>query len=174
MKAIRLHARGGAEQLIYEEAPRPVLQPGDALVRVLACSTTRNELDDLVTGLGADQFIDYKSQRFDEMVSEVDMVLDTVGGETQDRSWKVLRTGGTLVSIAGESIKEPDPQLGVKGIFFIVKPHRMQLIGLGKLIDQEIIKPLIANVLPLEQAQEAFRQVSGHGVKGKVVLRVSH
>jgi len=310
MKAIRLHARGGAEQLIYEEAPRPVLQQGDALVRVLACSTTRNELDwdptytdqqgnsrlpaipghelcgvveslapgikdlaigdavygltsffrdgaaaeyiavdaadlapkpmsldpiqaaavplsaltawqalfdhgrllpgqkllvhgaaggvgafavqigrwlgvhviatadcdslDLVTGLGADQFIDYKSQRFDEMVSEVDLVLDTVGGETQDRSWKVLRTGGTLVSIAGESIKEPDPQLGMKGIFFIVKPHRMQLIGLGKLIDQEIIKPLIANVLPLEQAQEAFRQVSGHGVKGKVVLRVSH
>jgi len=309
MKAVRLHARGGVEQLIYEEAPLPVLQPGDALVRVLACSTTRNELDwdptytdqqgnsrlpaipghelcgivealapgvqdlavgdavyglasffrdgaaaeyiaihaadlapkpmsldaiqaaavplsaltawqalfdharllpgqkllvhgaaggvgsfavqigrwhgvhviatadcdslDLVTGLGADQFIDYKTQRFDEMASEVDVVLDTVGGETQERSWKVLRKGGTLVSIAGESIEQPDPALGVKGIFFIVKPNRMQLIELGRLIDQEIIKPLISSVLPLDQAREAFGQVAGHGVKGKVVLRIA-
>ena len=309
MKAVRLHARGGVEQLIYEEAPLPVLQPGDALVRVLACSTTRNELDwdptytdqqgnsrlpaipghelcgivealapgvqdlavgdavyglasffrdgaaaeyiaihaadlapkpmsldaiqaaavplsaltawqalfdharllpgqkllvhgaaggvgsfavqigrwhgvhviatadcdslDLVTGLGVDQFIDYKTQRFDEMASEVDVVLDTVGGETQERSWKVLRKGGTLVSIAGESIEQPDPALGVKGIFFIVKPNRMQLIELGRLIDQEIIKPLISSVLPLDQAREAFGQVAGHGVKGKVVLRIA-
>jgi NADPH:quinone reductase-like Zn-dependent oxidoreductase len=309
MKAIRLHHRGGPEQLVYEEAPKPVLQPGDALVKVLASATTRNELDwgptytdqqgnsrlpsipghelcgivesiapgvkdvavgdavygltsffrdgtaaeyiataatdlapkpvsldpiqaaavplaaltawqaffdhagllpgqkllvhgaaggvgtfavqigrwhgakviatadgdslDLVRSLGAAQAIDYKTRQFDDMVGEVDVVLDTVGGETQDRSWKVLKKGGILVSIAGESIRQPDAKYGVKGIFFIVKPDRMQLIGIGSLLDQGVIKPVIAAVLPLQQARQAFEQALGHGKQGKIVLNVN-
>jgi NADPH:quinone reductase-like Zn-dependent oxidoreductase len=305
MKAIRLHARGGAEQLVYEETPRPALRPGDALVRVLATSLTRNELDwgptytdeqgqsrlpsipghelcgvveevapgltevvpgeevygltsffrdgtaaelvavraadlapkprvmsaleaatvplagltawqalfdhgDLAAGqrvlvhgaaggvgsfavqlakwrgaqviggtsaanisfvkdLGAHEAIDYTASPFETATEPVDMILDTIGGEIQHRSWSLLKPGGVLVSIAGESIEVPRDR---RGLFFIVTADRRELIEIGKLIDQGDVKTVIAAIVPLERAREAFDELVQSNKRGKVVVSV--
>jgi NADPH:quinone reductase-like Zn-dependent oxidoreductase len=305
MKAIRLHTRGGAEQLVYEEAPQPALRPGDALVRVLASGLTRNELDwgptytdeegksrlpsipghelcgvveaitpgvteiapgDLVYGLtsffrdgtaaefvavraadlapkprvmsaleaatvplagltawqalfdhgavaagqrvlvhgaaggvgsfaiqlakwcgahvvggtsaanmsfvkdlGAHEVIDYAAGPFEATIKPVDMILDTIGGEIQRRSWSLLKPGGVLVSIAGESIEVPGDR---RGLFFIVKADRQELIKIGQLIDDGNVKTVIAAVVPLERMREAFGELVQPEKRGKVVVNI--
>jgi NADPH:quinone reductase-like Zn-dependent oxidoreductase len=297
MKAIRMHSRGGPELLVYEDAPKPALQPGDALVRVIATSITKTELTwdetyidcdgqpriptipghefsgvvdavtsdvaavkagDVVYGLssfcrngsaaeyiairssdlapkprtvsfeqaaalplagltawqalfdhaqlqkgqrvlihggvqlarwkgaeviatasaenhdflrelGASEVIDYTRERFEEKAKNVDVVLDTIGGETQQRSWGVLRRGGILISIVSPVSAEKAASLGVRSAFFIVEPNRSQLIELGRWIDAGTLRVIVGAVLPLEKAREAF--VSGH-VRGKIVLQV--
>jgi NADPH:quinone reductase-like Zn-dependent oxidoreductase len=126
----------------------------------------------LVRDLGADEVIDYTTQKFEEQTKDLDVILDTIGGETQQRSWSMLKRGGVLVSIAGESIQQPPPELGVKGIFFIVKTSREQLIQLGKLIDDGHIKTVVSTVLPLSQAKKAFQMAFFTGKHGKIVLQV--
>jgi NADPH:quinone reductase-like Zn-dependent oxidoreductase len=309
MKAIRLHARGGAEQLVYEEAPRPALRPGDALVRVLASGLTRNELDwgptytdeqgnsrlpsipghelcgvvetvaqgvtevapgdvaygltsffrdgtaaeyvavnaadlaprprvmsaveaatvplagltawqalfdhgDVAAGqrvlvhgaaggvgnfaiqlakwrgaqvigvtsaanisfvkdLGAQEAIDYAASPFETATKPVDMILDTIGGEIQRRSWSLLKPGGVLVSIAGEGIEVPSDVRDRRGLFFIVKADRQELIKIGQLIDDGRVKTVIAAVVSLERAREAFGQLLQPEKRGKVVVSVA-
>jgi NADPH:quinone reductase-like Zn-dependent oxidoreductase len=309
MKAIRLHARGGLEQLIFEEAPEPVLEAGDALVRVGACAITPKELSwdatfatrdgagrlptipghelsgvvaevapdvtevrvgdavygltdfwrdgaaaeyvavraadlaprpetlndaqaaavplsaltawqalfdhaglakgrrvlihgaaggvgtfavqlahllgarviatgaarnaDFLRELGADEVIDYTAVRFEDQVRDVDVALDTVGGDTMDRSWKVLRRGGVLVSVAGPPAADKAAAHGVRGVFFIVKPSRTQLIELARLIEAGKLRPVVEAIVPLEQARDAFeRGLNGHK-RGKLVLGVA-
>src|SRR5438105_11427161 len=276
MKAIRMHTQGGPELLAYEDAPKPALQPGDALVRVIATSITKTELtwdetytdcdgrpriptipghefagivdalapeaagvrvgdavyalssfcrngsaaefiairaadlapkphslnfeqaaavplagltawqalidhaqiekgervlihgaaggvgtyavqlaswkgaeviatastrdQDFLGELGAAEVIDYTHERFEEKVKDVDVVLDTVGGETQQRSWGVLRRGGILISIVSPVAAEKAASLGLRGAFFIVEPNRAQLIQLGELIDEGTLR----------------------------------
>jgi NADPH:quinone reductase-like Zn-dependent oxidoreductase len=308
MKAIRLHARGGAEQIVYEEAPFPKMQPGDALVKVLASGVTRNELDwgptytdeqgidrfpvipghelcgiveelspdvsdlkvgevvygltsffrngtaaqyvatraadlapkpatlsptraaavplsaltawqalfdhgglqagqkvlvhgaaggvgtfaiqiarwcgahvvgaghkvnlDLIARLGASYAIDYGAGPFERHVRDVDIILDTIGGEIQSRSWGLLRPGGIMISIAGESITIPPQYKDRQGVFFIVKASRPLLIEIGRLIDQGDVQPIIAAVLQLREAEAAFKSVLRRDKQGKVVLQV--
>jgi len=309
MKAIRMHSQGGPELLAYEDAPKPALQPGDALVRVIATSITKTELTwdetysdcdggpriptipghefaglvnaltpaaagvrvgdavyalssfcrdgsaaefiairaaDLapkphslnfeqaaavplagltawqalfdhgqiekgqrvlvhgaaggvgtyavqlanwkgaeviatasakdhkfISELGASDVIDYSRERFEEKVKDVDMVFDTVGGETQERSWGVLRRGGILISIVSPVADEKARSLGVRGAYFIVEPNRAQLIQLGQLIDIGEVRVVVGAVLQLASAREAFEQgLAGHK-PGKIVLQVA-
>jgi NADPH:quinone reductase-like Zn-dependent oxidoreductase len=309
MKAIRMHTRGGAELLAYEDAPKPALQPGDALVRVIATSITKTELtwDEayrdcdgrsriptipghefagivaalapeaagvrvgdavyalpsfcrdgsaaefiairaadlapkphslnfvqaaavplagltawqalfdraqiekgqrvLIHGaaggvgtyavqlanwkgaeviatasakdhnflgeLGASEVIDYTHEHFEEKVEDVDVVLDSVGGETQERSWGVLRRGGILISIVSPVRAEKAASPGLRGAFFIVEPNREQLIQLGHLIDKGTLCVVVGAVLPLASAREAFEQGSVAHKPGKNVLEVA-
>ena len=312
MKAIRLHGRGGPEQLVCEDSPAPTLEAGDALIRVHACSITRAELtwppvhtapdgstrpfiipghevsgvveavapgvrevkagdevyalvnfdrvggaaeyvavraadtapkpsslshveaaavplagltawqalfnqaglsegqsvlihgaaggvgtyavqfarlagarvigtarakdEGLLRELGADEVIDYTATRFENEVAGVDVVFDAVGGETLERSWRVLRRGGVLVTIASSEEAEPPDkraaEFGVRGVFFIVRPDRGRLIEMARLIDGGKVRPVIGSVFPLAGASEAFGQGMGGGRPGKVVLRV--
>ena len=309
MQAIRMHTQGGPELLAYEDAPQPVLQPGDALVRVIATSITKTELtwDEtyrdcdgrpriptipghefagivdslapeaagvsvgdavyalssfcrngsaaefiairaadlapkprslnfeqaaavplagltawqalfdhaqiekgarvLIHGaaggvgtyavqlakwkgaeviatasaedrnflgeLGASEVIDYTREHFEEKVKDVDVVLDAVGGETQERSWGVLRRGGILIGIVGPVAAEKAASLGLRAAFFIVEPNRAQLIQLGDLIDKGTLRVVVGAVLPLARAREAFeRGATGHK-RGKIVLQVA-
>ncbi|HEY6937197.1 MAG TPA: NADP-dependent oxidoreductase [Terriglobales bacterium] len=309
MKAIRLHKRGGPQELSYEEAPRPALRPGDALVRVYASGITLTELTwdetyqtedgasrlpsipghevsgiveevsagvpllkageevygltsfsrdgtaaelvavraedlapkprsldhehaaavplaaltswqglfdhaGLVKGqtvlihgaaggvgtyavqlarwhgarviataaardrstlqqLGADEVIDYMTDRFEDKAGPVDVVFDSVGGETRRRSWQILRPGGTLVSLTGP-IPENEPNgQNARGVFFIVKPSRSQLVGIAQLIDEGKLHVLLSEVLPLEQARKAFEQGTSVRKPGKIVLSVA-
>lgn len=105
---------------------------------------------------------DYRSRRFEDGAGEVDVVLDTVGGETLERSKRVLKAGGTLLSVATDGKATP--------YFFYVEGNRAgELTELARLIDGGLLRPIVGAVLPLEQAREAYR----HGVRrGKVVLRV--
>ncbi len=308
MKAFRLHARGGPEQLVYEDAPKPLPGPGDAIVRVYATAITRTELAwdqtyqnpdgspriptipghemsgviesvplgvkdlgpgdavygltdfprdgaaaeyvavrvanlalkprsighvpsaavtlsgltawqalfthaglqpgqkvlihggaggvgtfavqlahwkgaqvittsssanlDFLHSLGADQTVDYTKTRFEEVLSDVDVVLDGVGGDTVARSWGVLRPGGIMVSVV-QPIPENQPCAhNARGIFFIVEPDRDQLEEMAKLIDGGLLKTIVAGVYPLARARDAF-EVAGQGhTRGKIVLQV--
>jgi len=128
---------------------------------------------DFLGELGASEVIDYTRERFEEKVEDVDVVLDSVGGETQERSWSVLRRGGILVSLVSPVSAEKAASLGVRGAFFIVEPNRTQLIELGHLIDAGTLRVIVGAVLPLAKAREAFeRGLAGH-MRGKIVLQVA-
>src|SRR5262249_46643620 len=88
---------------------------------------------DFVRGLGADEVIDYQATRFEDVVRDIDLVFDTVGGETLERSWGVLKPGGTLVTIAASGDHTADERS--RAAFFIVQPSRSQLEEIAWLID---------------------------------------
>jgi NADPH:quinone reductase-like Zn-dependent oxidoreductase len=138
--------------------------------RVIATASAGNA--DFVRELGADEVIDYAKDKFEEVVKDIDLVLDTVGGDVFERSKLVLSPTGLLVTIV--EIVPPEDAGGPKReIFFIVEPNRVELIELGRLIDSGKVKTTIAEVFPLEQAEQAFeRGLAGH-VRGKIVLRIA-
>jgi NADPH:quinone reductase-like Zn-dependent oxidoreductase len=125
-----------------------------------------------VRDLGADMVIDHRAERFEDRVRDMDVVLDTVGRETQRRSWTVLRRGGTLVSIVEPPSQADATSRGVRGVHFIVEPDRDQLVRIAGLVDAGHLRPVIDAVFPLPRAREAFdRALHGHH-RGKIVLAV--
>ena len=139
--------------------------------RVSATASARHH--EFLRQLGVESVIDYRTTRFEEVLRDVDVVLDTIGGDTLERSWCVLRRGGTLVSVAAPPPPEPARDAGTRGIFFVVEPSRAQLVEIARLIDAGQIRPVLDAVLPLARAREAFeRGLAGH-VRGKIVLRVN-
>ena len=137
---------------------------------VIATASKRH--DAFLRDLGADKVLDYSSTRFEDAVRDVDAVLDTVGGETLDRSWGVLRPDGILVTIAGDAPEDVAAKYGVRAASILVQPNREQLVQIGRLIDAGTIRPIVAAVFPLSNAREAFAQgLAGHN-RGKLVLRV--
>ena len=123
--------------------------------------------------LGADEVIDYTAVRFEDEVRDLDVVLDTVGGDTLERSWRVLRPGGILVTIAGSAPADKASHYGVRGVDFIVKPNRSQLMEIARLIEAGQVRPIVEATFPLQQARDAYeRGLRGHN-RGKLVLQVS-
>ena len=122
--------------------------------------------------LGADEAIDYKSQRFEDVAKEVDAVLDPIGGETQQRSFSVLKKGGILVSI----VKQPDAKLvaekGVRGTVLLVHASATELEAIAKLIDAGDLKPCVTKTLPLAEAARAHELIHTGHTRGKIVLHV--
>lgn len=308
MKAVRLHAKGGAEQLVYEDAPKPTPAAGQALVRVHAAGITPTELDwnetykhpdgtprlpsipghdvsgtvealgpgatglavgdavyglidfpfdgscaeyvvapaaelalkprtldhttaaavplsaltawealfthaklrsgqrvllhgaaggvgafavqlahahgahvvttssarhfDFLRDLGADELIDYTLERFEDKVRDADVVLDTLGGDVQARSWQTLRPGGLLIAL-NAPVPNPLPRPDVRGQFFIVRPDRDGLTEIAHRLDAGTLKVFVDGVYPLAEAKQAFdRGRSGHA-RGKLVLTVA-
>lgn len=122
--------------------------------------------------LGVDELVDYTQVRFEDRVRDVDFVLDTVGGSTLERSWPLVRSGGTLVSIAADIPEERAAAQGIRGISILVKPDRAELIELARLVDTGVLRPVVDAVYPLSSAREAYeRGAAGHN-QGKIVLRV--
>lgn len=131
--------------------------------------------DDLefVRKLGADQAIDYKSQRFEEMVSDVDVVFDLIAGETQARSWGVLKRGGILVSTLGNPPPEPAEQHQVRAVGYLAHPSSAQLVEIGQLIDNGRVRPRVDTTYKLNQVSEAEqRQAEGH-IHSKLVVEIA-
>ena len=127
----------------------------------------------LLRELGADEVIDHASARFEDKVRGVDLVLDTVGGDTLERSWGVLRRGGVLVSTAGPAPGDTAARYGVRGVFFVVESNRPQLVQIGRLIDAGSLRPIVEAVFPLAEARQAYEQgLRGHA-RGKLVLQVT-
>ena len=122
--------------------------------------------------LGVNEVIDYTSTQFESVLSDIDLVFDTVGGETQDRSYRVLRRGGRLISIAAPLSADKATQAGVTAIFFIVRPNRSQLIEIGNLIDSGNLRVAVQSVYPLAKAKDAFVEAARGHLMGKIVLRV--
>jgi len=138
--------------------------------------TASAENRDFLLNLGANEVIDYRQTRFEQAVQDMDVVLDTIGGETRQRSWQVLKPTGILVSLPGpipenEAAAYREP--GIRSVFFIVQPNREQLGKIAALIDSGVIRPVIAETIPLPKARQAFeRGVAGH-TRGKLVLQVT-
>jgi NADPH:quinone reductase-like Zn-dependent oxidoreductase len=137
---------------------------------VIATASRKNH--ELLRKLRADETIDYTSQKFEDVVHNVDIVLDTVGGETQERSWRVLKKGGTLISLVQPPSEQKGNQFGVRGIMCKVQPDGGQLSKIAKLIDSARLKPTIDRVLPLREARRAHELTQNGHVRGKIVLRV--
>jgi len=133
---------------------------------VVATASTRNL--DFVNSLGADEVIDYKAARFEQLARDIDVVFDTVGGETLERSWAVLRPGGRSVTIAAQSETVTDQR--VHDAFFIVEPNQKQLTAIARLLDGGIIHPFMEAEFPLNEAQKAYARAQRGGMRGKVVL----
>ena len=139
---------------------------------VIAAASARNR--DFLRELGANEIIDYIATRFEDVVHEVDLVFDTVGGDTLQRSWQAIKPGGVLVSI----VSPPPPAAVTKGqdvrfIWFVVEPNREQLVQIGSLIDAGKLRPIIDAVFPLAQARQAYEQGTKGHTRGKIVLRVA-
>lgn len=161
---------------------------------VATTASPRNH--ELVRSLGADEVIDYRSQRFDELLRDYDLVLDALGGADQLSSFRVLKPGGLVVSIAGlpspDFAREQGLPLPVRAflwlrslktrraaadakarwIYLFMKPHGEQLAELGALVDRGVLRPIVDRVLPLDKAGEALDYVATGRATGKVVLEV--
>lgn len=139
--------------------------------QVIATASARHR--DFLRELGASAVIDYTTTRFEEVVHDVDLVFDLVGGDTLVRSWQVVKPGGVLVSVVSPRPSFAEAKAhGVRPVWFIVEPNREQLIQIGALIDAGRIRPIIDTVLPLSQARQAYEQGARGHTRGKIVLRV--
>lgn len=136
-------------------------------------ATAATEDLDLVRELGADEVIDYRVTPFQDRVSNVDLILDLVAGETQQRSWSVLREGGTLVSSVGEPSAEQARARHATGKVFMAEPNAAQLREIGSLIDDGRVRVVVSRTMPLAEAREAHEQMETAHNQGKTVLSVA-
>jgi NADPH:quinone reductase-like Zn-dependent oxidoreductase len=122
----------------------------------------------VVQSLGADDALDYRGTAFEDRVGKVDLVFDTVGGDTLRRSWRVLKPGGRLVTVAVESESESDER--VRQAFFIVEPNQTQLEEVGKLLEAGKLQSVLKTVVPVSAAAEAYRGTYARQGRGKTVI----
>jgi NADPH:quinone reductase-like Zn-dependent oxidoreductase len=122
--------------------------------------------------LGADQVIDYESEDFSEMLTDIDLVFDTIGGDVQAKSLKVLRQGGVLVSTVGIKDMAALQPKGIRGAQYMAHPSGSQLQVLAELVDAGKIRPIVSKILPLKEIEEADRLSEEGHTRGKIVLMV--
>ncbi len=136
---------------------------------VITTASARNLA--FVSQLGAAQVIDYRAVRFEDNVRDMDVVFDTVGGDTLQRSWGVLKPGGRMVTIAADSETSTDER--VKQAFFIVEPNHEQLTRIGDLLEAGDLQTVVDAALPLTRASEAYTgEVKQRRGCGKLVVNV--
>ncbi|MCT7373699.1 NADP-dependent oxidoreductase [Chelativorans salis] len=128
---------------------------------------------DFARSLGAEQAIDYKTQRFEDIVRDIDVVFDLIGGETQERSWTVLNEGGRIVSTVQQPSKEKAAERNASGTRYMTKPNGVQLAEIARLIDDRSVRVEVDKVFPLQEAANAERTLEQEHVRGKVVLKVA-
>jgi NADPH:quinone reductase-like Zn-dependent oxidoreductase len=136
--------------------------------RVLTTVSTDNV--EFARSLGADVVIDYKTQRFEALAHDLDMVFDLIDGETRERSWKLLKRGGVLVSTLTEPSQETALQHGVRALRYTVEASGSELGEIADLVASGIVKPRVQETFPLEEASRAMAAVEHGGAVGKIVL----
>ena len=139
--------------------------------KVIGTASSKNS--DFLLGLGVDETIDYHKTKFEDMVKNADVVLDTIGGDTQERSWQVLKKGGVLISTVGISSPGSGARYGVRGVSFQVRPDGGELRQIAAIIDSGKMRPVINTVMPLKDAARAQELSQAGHVRGKIVLKVS-
>lgn len=122
--------------------------------------------------IGVDEAIDYTSTRFEAVAHDVDVVIDTEGGETQQRSWGVLKPGGILVGMFSQPSEEAATAHGVRHHYFALQSNPAELAQLAELIDAGHVRPIVTTVLPLSEARWAFDFSQSRHTRGKIVLYV--
>ena len=135
-------------------------------------TTTSAANAEMVKSLGADVVIDYKTQKFEEELSDYDLVFDMMGGETMEKSFKTLKKGGCLVSIKGEDSKGLAEQYAVRFEAFFMWPSGEMLSQLAQLISDGALKAVIDRTFSIDDIQEAYGYLQTGRAKGKVVIQV--
>ena len=126
-----------------------------------------------VQHLGADTVVDYKTEKFEDAAKNVDVVLDTISGDTRARSWATLRDGGVLVSTLQGAEAPPDAAArGVQGKSMMAHPDGPQLQEIAGLVDAGKVKPRVGQTFPLSEAKQAQETAKNGHAKGKIVLTV--
>lgn len=139
--------------------------------KVFATASTHNQ--DFLKQLGADVAIDYTKQKFEEVVKDVDVVLETVGKDTLARSYGVVKKGGILVSLLGPPDQAELDRHGIRGSALGVEPNSAELADIANLIDQKKIKVTVSQTYPLAEAAKAEEQADTGHTRGKIVLKVA-
>ena len=140
--------------------------------RVLTTASAANH--ELLRQLGADQTIDYRTDDFAAAVKDVDLVLDTIGGTTRERSWPTLRKGGTMVGVAMPPPDEAQAgSYGLKAAMVLVVPNGARLAEIGALIDAGELKVVIDREFPLAETAAAHLRSEQRHARGKIVIRVT-
>ena len=139
--------------------------------KVIATASAANQ--EFLKELGADQTIDYKTTKFEEVVKDVDVVVDSVGGETLQRSYDVVKKGGIIVSLLEPPDKAQLDERGIRGTAFLVSPDTGLLSELTKLVEAKKLRPIVSKVYPLAEAARAQEAIETGHTRGKIVLRVA-
>lgn len=150
---------------------------------------------EFVRELGADEVFDYRNQNFEELISDVDLVLDSRGGDTLKKSLRVLRRGGMAIGIAdppdpafaarvganpivklairamSSGVRRQARRLGVTYDFFFVRGSGDQLRQIAELVDQGVLRPIVDRVLPFDQTPQALQALTAGAIHGKIVVR---
>jgi NADPH:quinone reductase-like Zn-dependent oxidoreductase len=139
--------------------------------RVFGTASSSNA--EFLKSIGADVVIDYKAQRFEDVVHYVDVVLDTIGGDTFERSWGVLKPGGFLVTTVANIPERATEARSVRAKGILTKADGSELAQIAAIIDERRIKPIVTTVLPLVEARRAQEMSESRHTRGKIVLRVA-
>lgn len=135
--------------------------------------TARAADEDFLRGLGLDTLVDYQTDRFEEVVRDVDVVLDTFGGQVQERSWGVLKQGGILVTLrTTPDIGDKAAARGLRAKHVLVRPQSQHWARINELVGSGKIRPVVAAVYPLHEAATAHDRLERGPTRGKIVLRV--
>jgi NADPH:quinone reductase-like Zn-dependent oxidoreductase len=139
--------------------------------KVFATASASNQ--ELLRQLGADQTIDYAATKFEDVVKDVDVVIDSVGGDTLRRSYGIAKKGGIVVSLVANVDKAALSARGIRGTTIIVRPDSSRLAEITQLIAAGNLKPMVTQVFPLSDAAKAQEAAATHHTRGKIVLQVS-
>ena len=127
---------------------------------------------DFLRELPVDQAINYSTTPFETVASQVDVVLDTIGGPTQERSWKTLKPGGILVSTVQAPSQETADSFGVRqAMVFTNPPIGKTLTEVATLVESGKIKPHVSGIFPLAEAAKVHTMIEGKHTRGKIVLQ---
>jgi len=135
-------------------------------------TTASKEDSGIVKELGADVVIDYKNEKFEDIVKDYDAVFDTIGGETYQRSFQVLKSGGVVVSMIEQPNENLMKQYEVEAKAQFTQPNSVQLAELATLVDKGEMKVKIDRAFPLAEGKEALDYLQNSHHKGKVVITV--
>ncbi len=162
-QSVLIHGAGGN---VGAYAVQLAAQAG---LHVIATASATDE--PYVRNLGAATVIDYQTQRFEEIAPKVDIVLDLVGGETQRRSFAIIKPGGILVSVVSKPDSGSAPD--VRAVFFLVEVTTERLDKITGLFDRGRLTPRVGSVLPLEEVRTAHEMLAGAPHRpGKIVLEI--
>lgn len=134
--------------------------------RVIATASASSR--EFLASLGAERVIDYRAERFEDLINDIDVVFDGVGGEMLQRSWAVLGPAGRLVTIAADSESTPDER--TKRAFFIVEPKQEQLREVARLLGAGELRVFVQSEVPMSQAPMAYSGPKRGSTRGKVVI----
>lgn len=162
---ILIHGAGGAVGSVMVQLAK--------MIGAYVIGTASGSGVEQIKALGADEAIDYKTQDFTTLVKEVDLVADTVGGETQNKSFSVIKKGGKLLSITGPPSAELAEKAGITAAFVSSNPSYIKLDFGKHLVEEGKLKTGIALVMKLEEVAKAQDLASKGGVNGKIVLEIN-